>query len=82
MEEGTKGRTITTKKRDWAPSSGLTKEYTREVGWMGSSTGLGIILLGQICQRGRENGKKEEGSGGLIKQLHLTLRSIKMKTSQ
>jgi len=82
-EEGTKGHTIMTKKRDWARSSGLIKEYTKEVGWMGSSMGSAIILLDLICQRDRENGKKEEESGGSIKRrLHLTLKSTKMKISQ
>ena len=79
--EGTKGHTIMTKKRDWARSSGLIKEFTKEVGWMGNSMGSGIILLDLICQRGKENGKKEKGSGGSIKRLHLILRSIKMKIS-
>ena len=79
--EGTKGHTITTKKRDWARSSGLIKEFTKEVGWMGSSMGSAIILLDLICQRGKENGKKEKELGGSIKRLHLTLRSIKMKIS-
>ncbi len=79
--EGTKGHITMTKKRDWARSSGLIKEFTKEVGWMGSSMGSGIILLDRICQRGRENGKKVKGSDGSIKRLHLTLRSIKMKIS-